>query len=175
MKRYTPLTRAPELEPHHQIQFSVIPRTLLVCMVSFFHREYNQHILSYMDWAALYGEFLNYLNLPKSYFTWPPRCFRWLKKKISLQSFNIQEIKLRSIKFFCTSRKHHQLSFWCGTVCQSNSLTLQQFAIWWLWKQCCRQITNICLHCNVAIFYWQLLSIYLLINHSWMKMTTFVF
>ena len=28
MKRYSELARSPELEPHHQMQFSIIPSTL---------------------------------------------------------------------------------------------------------------------------------------------------
>ena len=46
MKKYTSLPRPPKLEPHHQMQFNVIPRTpTFFDCVLLLHRGYSQRIL----------------------------------------------------------------------------------------------------------------------------------
>ena len=46
MKEYSTLSRFSELEPHHQMQFNIIPRKLLVVGVLSLCVVYRQHILS---------------------------------------------------------------------------------------------------------------------------------
>ena len=48
-KGYSPLLRAPELEPHHQL--SIIPRTPLAGVL-LFYRGCSLHILNPIDWAV---------------------------------------------------------------------------------------------------------------------------
>ena len=53
MKEYITISRSPELEPHHQIQFGMISRTPLILSSNLpFHREYSQNILSPTDLAG---------------------------------------------------------------------------------------------------------------------------
>ena len=55
MKRYSTLPRSPELEPHRQMQYSFIPRILLLVWGGLTPcRGYNQHILSLTNWAPKY-------------------------------------------------------------------------------------------------------------------------
>ena len=49
------LLRAPELEPHHQMQFSVIPRTRFLGGDLLFYRECSQRILSPSHWGKIHN------------------------------------------------------------------------------------------------------------------------
>ena len=52
MNEYSSLLRAPELEPHHPMQFSVIPRTpLLGRNVLSLYKGYSLHILNFINRA----------------------------------------------------------------------------------------------------------------------------
>ena len=50
MKGHCTSSKSSKLKPHHQIQFSIIPRTLLILkLVLPLFREYNQYIQSFTD------------------------------------------------------------------------------------------------------------------------------
>ena len=48
-KEYSLLTRIPELEPQHQLQFSIPPRTFRICGLYLSINGYTQLILSFGD------------------------------------------------------------------------------------------------------------------------------
>ena len=70
MKGYSILPRSPELEPHHQMKFSVIhrmtPPTFFAGEGYPFCNEYHQHILSPVDMVHIYLE-KNRLTKDKMY------------------------------------------------------------------------------------------------------------
>ena len=51
VKGFSTLSRSPELQPHNQIQFSVIPRTPLSGFLPL-NKRYSQNILSPTDWTT---------------------------------------------------------------------------------------------------------------------------
>ena len=53
MKGYSKLHRSPELEPHYQIQFSVLSTILPSEGVLFLSGDYNKRILSPTDWLDI--------------------------------------------------------------------------------------------------------------------------
>ena len=61
MKTYLTLSRLPELEHHHQMKLSVIPRTLLFGAGVTPSAEDGQHILSHID-RMVYQTKPNLLN-----------------------------------------------------------------------------------------------------------------